>query len=313
MGFIRIPGVDISDANAVLGEVLNPKTFYSVAPPRKTGTMPTVALDPASNAYPAGYHAGDPLGLSHVDTDLHDFNIVYGVTIFGVSGIFGYFDRFYKLEILSSKGTSKPTLAGLVSKNAQIGNQILAAYADDPASYIRLIQLAINSTKSLSKPTVAGTVSKNTPVGTDISILVDGFVEETAAAVQTDKTAQARSGAIGDLNLCPMTPALNDKIYIGCALPFYRVWVNYSQAGAGNWSNGVYYWNGAWVAALGVDDQTSDFQATAGIRRIDHTPQGDWVVSVILGMNLYWLMVRTDAFVNQTVAPLGSQVFVSIA
>jgi hypothetical protein len=31
-------GVDVSDADAAVGEVLAPKTFYSVAAPRKTGT-----------------------------------------------------------------------------------------------------------------------------------------------------------------------------------------------------------------------------------------------------------------------------------
>lgn len=79
-------GVDVSDANAVVGGVMAGETFYSVLPPKKTGTLATVALDPALNDYPQGYHAGDVLGLSHVEADLVTGNIKNGVTIFGVAG-----------------------------------------------------------------------------------------------------------------------------------------------------------------------------------------------------------------------------------
>lgn len=79
--------MDVSDADAAVGDVKDPKTFYSVAAPRKTGTMPTVALDPALNAYPAGYHAG-AASLTAVDADLAVGNIKSGVTIFGVLGTY---------------------------------------------------------------------------------------------------------------------------------------------------------------------------------------------------------------------------------
>ena len=49
---------------------------------------PTVSLDPASNAYPEGYHLGDSGGLSAVDTDLVASKIKDGVAIFGVLGTF---------------------------------------------------------------------------------------------------------------------------------------------------------------------------------------------------------------------------------
>ncbi len=81
MGLLRI-----SDADAVVGEVLSPKTFYAVAPPRKTGVMATVAIIAGSNAYPAGYHVGDGAGLSNVDTDLVTANIKDSITIFNVLG-----------------------------------------------------------------------------------------------------------------------------------------------------------------------------------------------------------------------------------
>lgn len=79
-------GIDISDADAAVGDVKSPKTFYSVAPPRKTGTMPTKAIVAGSDAYEEGYHAGDPGGLDAIDTDLAPGNIREGVTIFGKLG-----------------------------------------------------------------------------------------------------------------------------------------------------------------------------------------------------------------------------------
>lgn len=80
-----MPGVDVADADAAVGDVLNPRTFYSVAPPRKTGVMPTVTLDPALNAYPAGYHAG-AASLTAMEAELIPENILLGATIFGVGG-----------------------------------------------------------------------------------------------------------------------------------------------------------------------------------------------------------------------------------
>ena len=77
--------MDVSDADALVTDVKDPKTFYSVIAPRKTGTMPTVALNPALDEYPAGYHVG-AASLHAVDADLAAANIKSGVTIFGILG-----------------------------------------------------------------------------------------------------------------------------------------------------------------------------------------------------------------------------------
>jgi len=85
-GFVGVATVqDIADADALVGQVLNPATFYSVTGARKTGTMPTVALAPGSNAYPAGYHVG-AANLTAVDGDLVTANIKNGITIFNIAG-----------------------------------------------------------------------------------------------------------------------------------------------------------------------------------------------------------------------------------
>jgi len=81
-----VEGTDISDADAVVGGVKQGQTFYSVAEPRKTGTMPTVAIVAANDNYPAGYHAGNVGGLDAIDVHLAEGNIKLGVNIFGKVG-----------------------------------------------------------------------------------------------------------------------------------------------------------------------------------------------------------------------------------
>jgi hypothetical protein len=182
------------------------------------------------------------------------------------------------------------------------------AYGDAPADMIKLLTPAPTTAKTHVVVPVDRTISKTPTVGRDIAILVDGAVSETAGGVQTDETAAARSADINDMNLCPMSGdplGLGDKYYLGFNLPFRRVYVYTSTAGAGNWANQVYYWNGEWVAVAGEDDQTSQFMVTT-TKRIDWTIPGDWVQSIIMGMNLYWIKIETVAFVNQTTKPLGA-------
>lgn len=86
--FYPAPGVKVSDADALVTDVKDPKTFYSVAAPRKTGTMPTETLAPGSSAYPAGYHAGNIGGLVAIDEHLVAGQIKKDTVIFGVTGTF---------------------------------------------------------------------------------------------------------------------------------------------------------------------------------------------------------------------------------
>lgn len=227
-----------------------------------------------------------------------------------------YLARYIPATIGLSKALALVSVDQAIPKNAILTSEHKQAYDDQPADMIIRGGVVGSILASVDTETIVAVdqaIPKNAPIRSDLSILVDGFVEETAAGVQTDHTSQAKSSAAGDLNLCPMVPTVLDKIYIGSYNKFWRVWMNYSQAGAGNWTNVAYYWNGAWVACVGEEDQTSDFTAAAGIRRIDHTPQGDWATHAIMGYTLYWMMIRTDTFNNQSVKPLGSQIFVSIA
>ncbi len=85
MGYLPQGIISLGDADAAVGEVLSPRTFYSVAVPKKTGAMPTVALAVGNNAYPTGYHAG-AASLQAIDANLAVGNIKSGVNVFGYVG-----------------------------------------------------------------------------------------------------------------------------------------------------------------------------------------------------------------------------------
>ena len=85
-GYIGVATVqEIGAANAILSDVKNGRTFFSVTGGIKTGNLATVALAAGANAYPQGYHVG-AANLTAVDGDLVAGNIADGVTIFGVLG-----------------------------------------------------------------------------------------------------------------------------------------------------------------------------------------------------------------------------------
>ncbi|MBA7475664.1 hypothetical protein ES707_11036 [subsurface metagenome] len=114
-GFHPAPGVDVSDADAGVGDVKDPKTFYSVAAPKKTGTMPTQTLDPANEDVNAGYYAETT--LSAVDEHLAAGNIKDGVDIFGFAGTVApggveTIDKYADAEI-ANNATYTPGDAGI--------------------------------------------------------------------------------------------------------------------------------------------------------------------------------------------------------
>ena len=219
----------------------------------------------------------------------------------------GMLKFYYPVYIGSSHLESKPVIAQSVAKTVLPDSDKRYAYSNNPPDNLRMFSPSVSLAKSGAIATVNQSYNRNAPVGRDISILVDGAVSETAVGAQTDETAAARGVTGNDMNLCPMTPAVNDKYYFGFDKLFRRVWLNIGMSGAGNWANVFEYWNGSsWVQASDEEDHTSDF-AKSGINRINWAMPGDWARTTILGMNLYWLRCRTITFVNQTVKPLGTQ------
>ncbi|MBA7568502.1 hypothetical protein ES708_10231 [subsurface metagenome] len=163
----------------------------------------------------------------------------------------------------------------------------------------------------------SGVITANTAQTATVLALIGG-VDQTwqngdAYIIRTDHTDQARDAAVNDLNLCPMSDTVLDKIYIGSLYPFWQAQFQVGTNGADNWTNEPYYWNGAWAACMGGVDGSNSFLHGTGLKFITHTPQGDWALSTIMGMNLYWMMIRTDVWTNRITKPLGTQVWVAIA
>lgn len=198
--------------------------------------------------------------------------------------------------------------------NEPIDTDLRHATGDDPANYIKRVEADLDSAVGAAVTVPDQIHNTDIPfTRAALSILCDGFVEETAAAVQTDHTAEAREGTANDLNLNPMSDTVLDKIYVGSNYPFWSIFTNLGQVGSGNWTNVWYYWNGAWVPVVDELDGSNEWQhGPAGMKLMTHTPQGDWVLNNIMGMNLYWLMSRTDNFVNRVIKPLGTQIWVGL-
>ncbi len=313
MGFIIIPGIDISDADAALADVLNPKTFYSVAAPRKTGSMPTVALVAGSNAYPQGYHVGDALGLSHVDTNLDPALISAGVNIFGVVGTLGYFDRWYPTPIDLSHGEIIIPVDQSQNAPALIDSSHRQNYLDDVANYIKRIVSALAITDGESITTIDQSHDEPVAIISEggAQLLIAGAVADDGG-VETDETAAARDATANDMTLLPAAPAVGDAYMIGSTVKANRFWLNIGTAGAGNWTLVMKYWNGAAWANCVDEVETSAQFMSSGLKYWQHTPQGDWALSVIQGMNLYWVRIELTNFVNLVTQPLGTQAWSEI-
>jgi hypothetical protein len=302
-------GVDISDATAVIADVKSPDTFYAVAPPKKTGAMPTVKLLAGNSAYPQGYHAGDPVGLVHVEPNLNSYNIVDGTEIFGVHGTAGYFTPYYSETLLVSKALAKKAAADQsLSKSAPLPTVLKYTCGDDPTDYIKQITPALAASKSITaKASADHSVAKNAAVASEVGwqMLINGYEYEHPQGTITDETAAAQSGTPNGMDLA--YAAVNDASYFCAAYKFNRIWLNIGTAGAGNWTLLLEYWNGsAWVSCVGEIDHTNQF-TVAGMNFIQHTPQSDWASSTINGITGYWLRYRVTAFNNATTPPKGTQ------
>jgi hypothetical protein len=309
MGFIKIPGIDISPADALVGDVLAPKTFFSVAAPIKTGVMPEVTLVAGSNAYPAGHHVGDVLGLKHIEPNLQAAFIVAGVNIFGTVGIYNAFDRWFPITIgLDAPVVSVKPIDESHNEDAPLTSSHVEVYDDQPASGVKRLTPTIVSVDAAAVVTPDHNQNTNAPLLAEggCQMLIDGAVADDGGA-ETDETAEARDATANDMTLLPAAPAVGDAYMLGSTHKAHRFWINIGTAGSGNWTLVMKYWDGgAWVACVDEKDTTAQFQAL-GMKYWQHTPQGDWATKVIQGMDLYWVRIEVTNFVNLVTQPKGTQ------
>lgn len=223
----------------------------------------------------------------------------------------GALKYYFPFSIESSHAEAVATIDRSIAKSIAPATSHVQAYTDAPADMIKLLTPAATTSRTLAVVTVDRSHNVNARVGMDISLLVEGAVSETAAGGQTDETAAARNTTANDMHLCPMTPAVDDKYYIGSSRQFRQMWANIGTAGAGNWANQIEYYNGAWVAVTNEVDGSNDFTGS-GLCHMSWDMPADWVQTTILGMNLYWVRFRTVTLINQTQAPLGTQAWYCI-
>lgn len=124
-GIAKIASKDLDEVNkinsavliglgdALVANVLSPKTFYAGSTVLLTGVMPTVAIVAANDNYPAGCHAGNVGGLDAIDTDLAPANIKAGVTIFGKVGTSIALTDYHYYEDVAAWATYTPPALSL--------------------------------------------------------------------------------------------------------------------------------------------------------------------------------------------------------
>lgn len=278
--------------------------------------LPLVALDPNSNAYPAGHHLGDPLGLSHLEPDLIADNIKAGITIFGVLGTFMYWDRYIQENIASSKSLS--VIAGAdqsISRNALMTAVSKYAYSDDPTDLIKLLTPALVTSKAITMIAAADqSVAKNTPITQkyDLIIVVSGAEAYVHTGSYTDETAAAQNVTANDMTLLPAVPAQNDAYYFGHDKVFDVMTLNIGTPGVGVWTITWEYWNGAWIALSGVVDGTNNFTVAAGSHDVTFTRPGDWATTAVNTVTKYWIRARVSAYTSVITQPKGTQASIKI-
>ncbi len=122
---------DVSDANALVGEVMAGRTFYAVGGARKTGTLATRTLNPANENVQAGYYAATT--LSAVDAQLAAANILSGIVIFGFTGAATVQDIADADAVLADVKNGKTFYS--VTGGRKTGNLATVALAADNNAY----------------------------------------------------------------------------------------------------------------------------------------------------------------------------------
>lgn len=188
------------------------------------------------------------------------------------------------------------------------------SYVDDPSKLIKVTKVNIGLSKTVTTGiTPDHSITKPGAITTQYGIvmLVGGAVAEDGG-VQTDETAQAKSPATNDMTLLSLVPVVDDCYYFGHANKFDIARVNIGQSGVGVWTITWEYWNGAWAALAGVNDGTNGFRAVEGWHDVSFTEPGDWALTTIQGMNLYWIRARVTSYTSITQQPLGTQAKIEI-
>jgi hypothetical protein len=142
-------------------------------------------------------------------------------------------------------------------------------------------------------------------------LAVGGSVyHDDSPLIDTDETAQTNSVATNDMHLLPSPGAVGDGFYFGLTSLWDWLLISIGTAGAGVWTITWKYYNGVtWTALTLKYDETSHFR-TSGVKRLHFIRPGDWALTPIAGLNLYWIKAEITAYTNMTTQPLGTQAWI---
>ena len=222
----------------------------------------------------------------------------------------GALKYYFPVLIQASHAEAKPTVDQSISRTVEPATAIAKAYDDQPGLNIRRLDKAITQTKTHVIVPVDQSTAKTITAGREggfwVTPAVGGAVLDDAG-VQTNYTSQINEATVNDVKLLPDAPLqVNDAFYFGLARVWDQLWLNIGTAGEGNWALTEEYWNGAWVALTMIKDDTNQFM-NAGTNIVKFTRPGDWALTTIQGMNLYWMRFRVASVVAYTIQPLGTQ------
>jgi hypothetical protein len=118
-----------------------------------------------------------------------------------------------------------------------------------------------------------------------------------------------------DMTLLPPSPLqVNDAYYWGHANRFYKLIQDIGLAATGTHTVTWEYWDSvgaSWASCVDLNDGTDAFR-NQWTREVTHTPQANWGLSVVQGMNLYWIRARVTNAGAGYGQPLGAWAKVAV-
>jgi hypothetical protein len=221
----------------------------------------------------------------------------------------GALKYYFPVEIALSKSSAVVSPNQSFNKSAPLASAINKAYDDQPGENISRLTPTIVLADAEAIVAPDRTYNRNSPLASECAIqyAVGGAVLDDGG-VQADYTAEINSPAANDVPLLPVAPlVVNDAFYSGLSQPWDQLWLNIGVPGDGNWLLVEEYWNGtAWGALTVLKDNTNQFM-TSGKNNVKWTRPGDWALTTIQGINLYWMRFRVMNVVSYTTQPLGTQ------
>jgi hypothetical protein len=253
--------------------------------------LPLVALNPASNAYPAGRHLGDVLGLTDVEPTLVPQSIVYGTSIFGVTGVaVGVFDLFAITGQPPKLNIPIPTILppAVTNLNAGDGGQ----------------------TQPETLSIVAPTISQVTVQAT-ISAVGGGVAHKQTGPVDSDETAATNNATANDMDLVPATGnASGDGFYFGFASLWDSLCLLIGTAGAGTYTIAWKYWNSSsWVTLPTILNDMNDFKSV-GQKHLNFNRPVDWATIDIASLGAMYYIKAEMTYTSLATQPKGTQAWI---